>query len=182
MDARIPVNRLNPEPSGWTGGKATSGLNNTRFMSSPCYLFAYGTLLTGTPDGAINRLIENCMRPKCKAYFHGRLHDLGAYPGATPSPNRQDKVWGQVFSIVGDPGRVLSMLDAYEGYQPDLPHQSEFVRQMTSAMQLPCQRPIIAWVYFYNRHLRGASRLLSGDYIGTLQATGRHLVPKATTA
>lgn len=46
----------------------------TRFSCNPCYLFTYGTLLTGTPERAINQLISDFFQPRCRAFIHGRLH------------------------------------------------------------------------------------------------------------
>lgn len=140
----------------------------SRFNAKPCYLFGYGTLLTGTPEETINRLIRNALLPKCRAYIHGRLHGLGPYPGAVPVPDRSEKVFGQVFAIERS-GRVLSALDAYEGYRPQHPYQSAFVRRATTAMQLSCQRPLTVWVYYYNGHPPWTSRLPSGDYLLALQ-------------
>lgn len=137
------------------------------FGAHPCYLFAYGTLLTGTPDRAINQLISNFLRPKSRAYILGRLHDFGTYPGALPPHERNEKIFGQIFSTER-PRRVLSALDAYEGYSPLYPHRSEFVRRAATAMQLPCQTPIRVWVYYYNWHPRRAPYLSSGDYLAVL--------------
>jgi gamma-glutamylcyclotransferase (GGCT)/AIG2-like uncharacterized protein YtfP len=144
--------------------RAPDGRFKSRFGTHPCYLFAYGTLLTGTPDGTINQLLSDFLRPKYRAYIHGRLHNLGTYPGAVPSQARREKIFGQVFTIKR-PGQVFSALDVYEGYSRRYPHQSEFVRRAVTAMQLPCQKPLTAWVYYYNRHPGEAPRLLSGDYL-----------------
>lgn len=46
----------------------------TRFSCNPCSLFTYGTLLTGTPERAINQLISDFFQPRCRAFIHGRLH------------------------------------------------------------------------------------------------------------
>lgn len=153
------------------GTRGSAGNSRARFSSHPCYLFAYGTLLIGTPDGTINQLISDFLRARCRAYIHGRLHDLGTYPGAVRSHDPNEKIFGHVFTLER-PGRVLPALDAYEGYSPHYPHQSEFVRRATTARQLPCQRPLTVWVYYYNWHPRRAPRLLSGDYLAASRPTG----------
>jgi gamma-glutamylcyclotransferase (GGCT)/AIG2-like uncharacterized protein YtfP len=151
--------------------RGSAGKSRARFSSHPCYLFAYGTLLIGTPDGAINQLISDFLRPRCRAYIHGRLHDLGAYPGAVRSYDLREKIFGHVFTLER-PERVLPALDAYEGYSLHCPNRSEFVRRTATARQLPCQTPLTVWVYYYNWHPRRAPRLLSGDYLATSKPTG----------
>ncbi len=142
-----------------------------RFNAKPGYLFGYGTLLTGTPDETINRLIRDALRPKCRAYIYGRLHDLGSYPGAVPLSDRSEKVFGQVFAVERL-RRVLSALDAYEGYRAQHPHQSEFVRRTATAMQLSCQGPLTVWVYYYNGRPKRSARLPSGDYLLASKCAG----------
>ena len=148
-----------------------AGYFRDRFGATPCYLFAYGTLLTESPDRTIDQLISEFLRPKCRAYVQGRLYDLGTYPGAVLSPDRSEKIFGQVFTVER-PRQVLPTLDAYEGYNAHYPHRSEFVRRDTTARQLPGQRPLTVWIYYYNGYPRGGRRLLSGDYLAASPLTG----------
>lgn len=81
------------------------------------YLFAYGSLLTGTGHRAIDRLIKQGCQAAGEASLQARLFDLGHYPGAVPSPRAADQIKGQLF-LLKRPRQVLRILDVYEGVAP----------------------------------------------------------------
>lgn len=122
------------------------------------YLFAYGTLqpdhVAPEVSGAVARL-----RPVGKGYVHGLLYDLGEYPGAILSAATRRRIHGTVFRLAGEPG-TLGQLDEYEGFDPDNPSDSLFVRKLHSVM-LPSGRSVPCWIYEYNRE-PGAARLVTG--------------------
>lgn len=89
------------------------------------------------------------------------LFDLGIYPAAVPAP--EGRVWGEVYEMA-DPETVLAALDRFEGYTPDNPDQSLYVRA-EAAVTLPDGSAERAWVYFYNAPLGQAQQILSGDYL-----------------
>jgi len=115
---------------------------------SPAYLFIYGTLLTGTPLRRLNRAMARRLGRAQPARIRARLYDLGAYPGAVPSADRRDRVYGRLVAITDI--ALLRQLDAYEDYVPDRPVGSEFVRRAAQAVRLADRRPVRCWVYFYN--------------------------------
>jgi gamma-glutamylcyclotransferase (GGCT)/AIG2-like uncharacterized protein YtfP len=65
---------------------------------------------------------------------------------------------------VTDSTTVLAALDEIEGYRPDDPDRSLYVRSRT-AVTLPDGTCESAWVYFYNAPLGQAERIASGDYL-----------------
>ena len=94
------------------------------------------------------------------------LFDLGLYPAAVPAPDR--RVWGEVYEVT-DIESVLPALDGIEGFTPQQPDQSLYVRdrvEVTMADGSAAQ----AWVYFYNAPLGRARRIASGDYLEHIRA------------
>lgn len=130
---------------------------------TPCHLFVYGTLLTGSLPRDLRRLLRLHCRPAGEAYIHGKLYDLGDYPGAVPATDADQRVYGALLRLRA-PGRCLPHLDRYEAYRPGTPQDSEFVRIQVTAYRLPGRRPVPAWAYFYNRPVRAFPPISSGDY------------------
>ena len=89
------------------------------------------------------------------------LFDLGLYPAAIPAPDGH--VWGEVYEVA-DSETVLAALDEIEGYRPDDPDRSLYIRQQTGVL-LPDSTLATAWAYFYNAPLGRAPRIASGDYL-----------------
>ena len=65
---------------------------------------------------------------------------------------------------VTDPGDVFPALDEIEGYRPNDPDRSLYVRSSVT-VTLPDGTSRAAWVYFYNAPLGQADRIASGDYL-----------------
>lgn len=131
---------------------------------SDCVFF-YGTLMT--PFNRPGRL-----RITPKLAFEGRgtiaaaLFDLGIYPAAIPT-NDGSVVWGEVYRML-DAGPVLATLDEIEGYRPNEPEQSLYLRVQTQ-VTMDDGRVLEAWAYFYNAPLGRAERIASGDYLEHLR-------------
>ena len=89
------------------------------------------------------------------------LFDLGIYPAAVPST--EGRVWGEVYDVA-DARTVLAALDEIEGYRPDDPDRSLYLRSEADVI-LDDGSPGRAWVYFYNAPLGRAPRIPSGDYL-----------------
>jgi len=109
-------------------------------------LFIYGTL---HPDRAPREIasVASRLTPVGRAKIHARLLNLGEYPGIVLDANAAS-IPGELF-IVPD-GATLAALDAYEGYWPDDPAGSLFLRTkavvtLDDGSEIPC------WVYVYNR-------------------------------
>lgn len=145
------------------------------------YLFAYGTLLIGTPEQTFNQLLRKSLRIDTRACIQARLYELGSYPGAVPSPSPQDRVYGYLL-VLRQPDRILPLLDAYEGHDPCRLHESEFVRVKTRITPIAHRAPQPVWVYYYNRPLGRAPRIRSGDYLACCRrGPGSELWPELST-
>lgn len=129
-------------------------------MGSPRYLFVYGTLLPHRAPAEIAPLLRHLPHIG-QGSVRGRLYDLGEYPGAILS--RSGKlISGEVLQLP-PAKRVLSLLDAYEGFEAHRRKASLFVRErwpvtMSNGERLDC------WVYVYNGQLETARLIRSGRY------------------
>jgi gamma-glutamylcyclotransferase (GGCT)/AIG2-like uncharacterized protein YtfP len=125
------------------------------------HLFVYGTLepVHAPPEiaAAVRRL-----RPVGSGSVRGRLYGLGEYPGAVVSRTAPSVIKGKVFELPEDQ-QVLSSIDTYEGFDPDHPESSLFVRKrwpvtLADGSQMMC------WIYTYNRKPADARLIESGSY------------------
>jgi gamma-glutamylcyclotransferase (GGCT)/AIG2-like uncharacterized protein YtfP len=116
--------------------------------------------------------------------FAGRLYDLGAYPGAAPpgageraegsaaaadeapATDEDGVVQGELYRI-RDP-RALAAMDRLEGYDPDRPEASHYVRRATELLE-PTGRT--AWVYWYNGPTAPHDRIPSGSWAAHVGTT-----------
>jgi gamma-glutamylcyclotransferase (GGCT)/AIG2-like uncharacterized protein YtfP len=134
----------------------------------PDFVFFYGTLMT-----PFNR--PGRQRVESKLAFAGRgrikaaLFDLGIYPAAVPAVD-DSTVAGEVYELL-DPATVLGALDEIEGYRPNEPERSLYLRVMTD-VTLDSGQSRQAWAYFYNAPLGRAERIPSGDYLEHLHRAG----------
>jgi gamma-glutamylcyclotransferase (GGCT)/AIG2-like uncharacterized protein YtfP len=123
-------------------------------------VFFYGTLMTGF-DRRRRAGIEPMLRFLGRGSIRAALFDLGIYPAAVPA--EETRVWGELYAML-DPEAVLEALDGIEGYRPDDPDHSLYVRAIAD-VTLGDGRTEAAWVYFYNAPLGRAQRIESGDYL-----------------
>jgi gamma-glutamylcyclotransferase (GGCT)/AIG2-like uncharacterized protein YtfP len=127
----------------------------------PDYVFFYGTLMT-----PFNR--PGRQRVESKLAFAGRgriraaLFDLGIYPAAVPAED-DSTVAGEVYELLDIP-TVLAALDELEGFRPNEPERSLYLRARTD-VTLESGDTRQAWAYFYNAPLGRAERIRSGDYL-----------------
>jgi gamma-glutamylcyclotransferase (GGCT)/AIG2-like uncharacterized protein YtfP len=134
----------------------------------PDFVFFYGTLMT-----PFNR--PGRQRVESKLAFAGRgrikaaLFDLGIYPAAVPAVD-DSTVAGEVYELL-DAATVLGALDEIEGYRPNEPERSLYLRVMTD-VTLDSGQSRQAWAYFYNAPLGRAERIPSGDYLEHLHRAG----------
>lgn len=125
------------------------------------YLATYGTLMRTVGGvewlGVADRVsfVDTCR-------FEGLLYDLGRFPGAVPGDGI---VQGELIRL-HDP-QVWTVLDRYEGWDPDDEEGSLFVRRHVSLVE-PSDRT--AWVYWYNGDPTGRPRISSGDWSAYVQS------------
>lgn len=107
------------------------------------YLFAYGTLRKGSAPPEIAEIAEK-LKFVGEGFVYGSLLDLGKYKSIAAG---EEKVFGHLFELPDDEG-VLRKLDEYEGYLPENPATSLFLRKQTTVFLYGAE--IISWIYEYN--------------------------------
>lgn len=128
-------------------------------------VFFYGTLMAGF-DRRRRAGIDNKLTYIGRGSIQASLFDLGIYPAAVPAP--EGCVWGEVYEMAA-PETVLAALDDIEGFSPDHPDRSLYLRGEAD-VTLPDRSRARAWVYFYNAPLGQAPRITSGDYLEHVKA------------
>lgn len=136
-----------------------------------CYLFAYGTLLSGALEPQIAQLLRRQCRLGPRARIRGRLLDLGDYPGAVKTDAADDWVQGQLIELL-TPARCWPLLDSYEGYSAEHPEGSLYLRERVQAQVLPGQAVLECWVYWLRRPPQGAPSVPHGDWQRYLTGRG----------
>lgn len=117
-------------------------------------IFVYGTLLKGMQR-------ENVL---ARSEFHGPalleagLFDLGAFPGIKEGCG---EVIGEMYRIDEE---TLTLLDTIEGYEPDQPENSLYLRRTARVRRLADGEPVEVMTYFYNHPVREEDAIPHGDY------------------
>ena len=122
------------------------------------HVFFYGTLMCGF---SLRRHsdIESFLRFSGRGSVQGVLYDLGSYPGMVAG---RGTVVGELYEIL-QAERLLSKLDAIEGYYSNAPDESIYIRRRVCVRRSDGVG-VSSWVYVFNGALEKASRILSGDY------------------
>ncbi len=126
--------------------------------------FFYGTLMTGF-DRRDRLGMDAKLTFRGRGWIRAALFDLGLYPAAVPAED--GRVWGEVFALA-DASAVLRALDEIEGYRPDDPDTSLYLRRLVP-VHLDDDTIAEAWAYFYNAPLGSAPRIPSGDYLAHMK-------------
>ena len=125
------------------------------------YVFFYGTLMTPFNRPGRQR-VESKLVFAGRGRIHAALFDLGIYPAAVPADD-QSTVAGELYELHDAPA-VLATLDEIEGFRPNEPARSLYLRVRTD-VTLDSGETRPAWAYFYNAPLGRAERIPSGDYL-----------------
>lgn len=105
-------------------------------------IYVYGTLRPGTGE---------------TVDVPGLLYDLGWFPGAQSLLDYGPDYDGPTFKceVIEVDDKELRRLDYYEGYNPDNPYASLYVR-----------KPYLdGYIYIYNGSFGGRTRIESGDWL-----------------
>jgi gamma-glutamylcyclotransferase (GGCT)/AIG2-like uncharacterized protein YtfP len=132
------------------------------------YLFTYGTLRPGYAPEEIASAVA-ALRPVGEGFARGVLYDLGEYPGAVLDPTSDQRVFGTVFRLPEERD-VLRRMDEYEGFDPEAPEESLFVRGLHE-VELESGSTLRCWVYGYNGETGSAPAVDGGRYRMTAPAT-----------
>ncbi len=127
------------------------------------HLFTYGTLRKGE-----NNPMQNYLEKKAdwigKALFCGKLYYANGHPAAILSAHEEDQIVGDVYEFDnGSP--LLRELDRYEGYRPDSPDESLYIRRKRDVTLQKNHEVFAAWIYIYNQPIDKANLIVSGDYV-----------------
>lgn len=136
-----------------------SSSSELQFFNRPAmssYLFTYGTL---HPDRAPREIAAAValLEPVERGFVRGALYDLGEYPGAVLDATSEERISGTVFRLPDD-AKILRQFDRYEGFAPNAPQSSLFLRVL-HAVELESGRTLECWIYVLNETPRG-SRIL----------------------
>jgi gamma-glutamylcyclotransferase (GGCT)/AIG2-like uncharacterized protein YtfP len=85
--------------------------------------------------------------------LRGRLYDLGAYPALLPGDGL---VRAELYEPLYD--RLIGFLDEFEGYDPQRPKQSQYLRRLVELIE----PRVAAWVYLYNQSVEGRPLIDAG--------------------
>ena len=144
-------------------------------MNPDALLFVYGSLRSESAHPLARKLTAQAKRID-SAKVHGRLLDLGAYPGLWTDPECEDWVFGELLELPGGPqdpkARALwAELDAYEELAPPPPALPEYARErllVTIASGLE-----EVWTYRYIGATEGHPVVTSGNWLAYLASRGR---------
>lgn len=117
------------------------------------HVFVYGTLRHGC--GA-NRLLGSSERLRTCTLEGATIYHLGGFPGLKFEEGYS--VVGELYRV--DDARILYHLDGYEGYYPDDPQHSLYIRR---EITVDGER---AYTYEYNLEVREpeTTRITTGDW------------------
>jgi gamma-glutamylcyclotransferase (GGCT)/AIG2-like uncharacterized protein YtfP len=141
---------------------------NSQATVQPLPIFVYGTLMIGQPNDYI---WEDSIDRVEDAYFdNGCLYDLGYYPVMTEEPHYRIK--GQLIHVKQDKfAIIIARLDALEGFDPESPLESVFMRICSAVTSLNAEI-LDAWTYVgHSEHLQGLPVIEQGDWVA--YTTGR---------
>jgi len=139
----------------------------------PERLFIYGTLMAAAehPMGAMlaaNARLLGRGSIRARLYIVHEEDDAGpnSYPAAIASAYAQDRVWGEVHTITGDPEPLFSAFDDYEACTPRWPTPYEFLLRPVE-VALDSGETVSAGSYLYTWDLSRAVPVPGGRFTGT---------------
>jgi gamma-glutamylcyclotransferase (GGCT)/AIG2-like uncharacterized protein YtfP len=134
-------------------------------------LFVYGSLRSGMHNEVFT-FISSYFVLEGMGAVHGKLYDLGDYPGAIPGTG-SERIVGELYRIEQeeDFDWAMEQIDDYEGYVVSEGATSLFRRELVNVLFQ--NTTVIAWTYWYNQPVTGRTRILSGDYVAYKMGLGK---------
>lgn len=130
-------------------------------LSTPEYLFVYGTLRQNSQHPMYVRLAQQADFV-ADAWFAGKLYQVTYYPCVIPSKSATDRVFGELYQLRNL--ALLAALDDYEECSSKYPDPKEYYREKR-LVHTANGDAIEAWIYLYNRSVRGLIQIPSGDFL-----------------
>ncbi len=127
------------------------------------YLFVYGTLKKEFAPPEIAGAVRE-LRYVGDGYMHGRLYDLGSFPGVIVKRGIRNKVFGRIYELPDNAESVLPQLDDYEEFYPGKKRKSLFVRRRVNIHRTGHNQTLRSWAYVYNRAVTASPLIAGGDY------------------
>ena len=132
-------------------------------------LFIYGTLMS-VAEHPLGTLLRDNARFVGAGSIQARLYSItevdahgpNTYPGALPSPDPADRVFGELWQVT-NPGPVWPALDRHEACTPDWPEPHEFLLRPVP-VTLDDGRVMKAVSYLYAWDVSTAQPIPSGRY------------------
>lgn len=123
-------------------------------------ILVYGTLRVG--QGAYDTFgLNKSTAHLGQVRIPGSMWHLGGFPGVTLDGN-EEGVLCDVLEITDEAAApdVISRLDSYEGYRPETPHNSLYLRKVVETSEFGSVS-----IYEINRDVGGYSRIPGGDWV-----------------
>ncbi len=128
------------------------------------HLFVYGTLRED-PNHDMYRVLARNARFVGDGSVMARLYDLGDYPGMVLSGRQDECVAGEVYEFTqSEAGKLLRVLDEYEGLGPDDAPPHEYRRVLVD-VQLAGTAALTAWAYVLADPVPKYPRIPASDYL-----------------
>ena len=131
-------------------------------------LFVYGTLRQDVGNSAHKLLAENGSFFDY-GYVHGRLLDLGRYPGMVLSESSTDIVFGELWSLHSI-NKALYLLDQYEDVYPQSSVKKSMYRRGQHWVSSYRHQLVCAWLYTLAAEDINARPISGGDYLTYLHS------------
>lgn len=146
------------------------------------FLFAYGTLMS-TADTDLGRRERSYVQDRARLIgrgrFKGRLFDAGACPAAVTSPHSRRYVRGELWLLPSRSGRLLHLLDRYEGCSLGASEPYPY-RRSIELIEHEFGWATPAWVYVWNLDTKGLPEIRSGEW--HQRTTSSNIQPLRTIA
>lgn len=131
--------------------KVLAEMRKAAVAESSCFFF-YGSLMERYRN--FNRFLKRKTLSVRPAYCHGFLYHLPiGFPGLVPLEGSQDLVVGELMTFKR-PEKIMQVIDRLEGYYPDNPQKSIYIRTILAVIVEKPGSPNEfeeqnAWVYTY---------------------------------
>lgn len=135
-------------------------------MADIATLFVYGTLRSDF-DHPMAALLKSASSFLGQGYFYGLLYDLGPYPAAVASEDKESMVKGDIYAL-NEEENLLRVMDKYEGVGEGQEGVLEYKREKVKSY-LYQGGEYWSWAYLYNGYTDHLLPIAGGDYLQYLK-------------